>query len=397
MKQVLLTVCAAVVCLTAALSLAPTGRHCLAEEPAGGKPDIDDLITRLGSESFEAREVATRRLMEREDAIPALRGAIKSRDPEVARRAREILESLARREKERAFAALADAAKRGAVDQAVERLVRREKWDDEVACWRVMASLGNKLTDLERETYKKASPWTTSGRMGEQLFPTYVKLFRLKTTGAGSAPALWERRLVLRAEEILEGGNIEVSLFAVSGSIKVRGLQNCAIFAGGSVDVGGMTLNSLIVCDGDFTARQLTSSLVIARGTIRCEDYASGSRLISCGKVEFKHPERIHGSTVVEKEAKPLGLVTFFDPAEVGIKVESAEGGVRVKEAAKEKPFAAAGLVAGDVVTALDGDAVKDAEGFRRLLRAKLALEGTTTFKVRRDQKTLEIPVPHKD
>ena len=49
------------------------------------------------------------------------------------------------------------------------------------------------------------------------------------------------------------------------------------------------------------------------------------------------------------------------------------------------------------MVTALDGAAVKDAEGFRRLLRAKLALEGTTTFRVRRGDKTVEIPVPHKD
>ena len=48
-------------------------------------------------------------------------------------------------------------------------------------------------------------------------------------------------------------------------------------------------------------------------------------------------------------------------------------------------------------MTALDGSAVRDAEGFRRLLRAKLAVEGTTTFHVRRDQKTMEIPITHKD
>ena len=77
--------------------------------------------------------------------------------------------------------------------------------------------------------------------------------------------------------------------------------------------------------------------------------------------------------------------------------MESAEGSVRVKEVAKDKAFAAAGLRARDVVTALDGSAVKDAEGFRRLLRAKHALEGTTTFHVRRDQKALEIAVAHKD
>ena len=167
---------------------------------------------------------------------------------------------------------------------------------------------------------------------------------------------------------------------------------------GGSVVFSGSSVgSSVIVCDGDFTARSVFKCLVIARGTIRCDDGANDSHLISGGRVEFKHPERVHGSKVVEKEPKPLGFVTFFDPADVGIRVESAEGGVRVKEAEKGKAFAAAGLRADDLVTALDGEAVKDAESFRRLLRAKLAVEGTITFKVRRGDKAVEVAVPHKD
>src|SRR5947209_19881194 len=119
MKSLLLVCFAAG--LLAALAVAPSSRA----DPAEGKPDVRDLMAQLGSEGFEARETATRRLMEREDAAAALREALRSRDPEVARRAREILDALARQERDRAFAALAAAAKRGAVDQAVERFVKR--------------------------------------------------------------------------------------------------------------------------------------------------------------------------------------------------------------------------------------------------------------------------------
>ncbi|HKI30856.1 MAG TPA: PDZ domain-containing protein [Gemmataceae bacterium] len=100
---------------------------------------------------------------------------------------------------------------------------------------------------------------------------------------------------------------------------------------------------------------------------------------------------------MLEKEAKPLGFVTFFDPAVVGIKVATAEGGVRVKEAEKGKLFAIAGLGADDLVTAIDSTAVKDAAAFCRLLRAKLAVDGEMVFKVRRGDKVSDIAVKHKE
>jgi hypothetical protein len=392
MKPVLLTCFAAG--LWAALAAVPSSPA----YPAEQKPDIAHLIAQLGSESFEARETATRRLKERDDAVAALRRVLKSGDAEVTRRAKEILDALARRENERAFTALAGAAERGAVDQAVERFVRRARWDDEASCWRVMAGLADKLTDLERETYKKAS-LPAYDKITERELPIRLKSFRLKTTGArGDSPTFWEHRIVLRAEEVLNGNSIQSCLFAVSGSAKMDNIISTVLFTGGSVDFAGHVARSLIVCDGDFTAQSdISYCLIIARGTIRCDGDVRDSRLISCGKIDLKQPARVYDSKVLEKEAKPLGLITFFDPADVGIKVESAEGGVRVKEAEKGKPFAAAGLRADDLVTALDGEAVKDAESFRRLLRAKLAVEGTTTFTVRRGDKTVEVAVTHKD
>src|SRR5437868_14636917 len=53
-----------------------------------------ELILKLGSKLFKVREEATRQLLLREEAIPALRAALQSTDREVYRRATFILEKL---------------------------------------------------------------------------------------------------------------------------------------------------------------------------------------------------------------------------------------------------------------------------------------------------------------
>jgi hypothetical protein len=399
MKGIYLACFGATACLCAVPSVAPSPPGCRAEEPAAGKRDVKELIAQLGSQSFEVREAATRRLKEREDAAAALREALKSGDPEVARRAREILDALARRAGERPFAAFADAAKRGAVDQAVERLVRRDRWDDEEACWKALAGLADKLTALERQRFDKVS-LSGEHRGDDRELRRVQRHVRPKRAGdRHPSVGLWEGRFVLRAGEDFEAGIPTAGfLIAAAGNVEVPSITHSAVFAGGSVDVKGSIGNSLVVCDGDVTSRHIIKdSLIIARGKVRCDMVVENSRIISGGGVEWKHPELVKDSKVLEKEAKPLGFVTFFDPADAGITVESAEGEVRVKKVEKGKAFAAAGLRADDLVTALDGEAVKDAESFRRLLRAKLAVEGTTTFKVRRGDKAVEIPVAHKD
>jgi hypothetical protein len=386
-----------VACLAAALCAAPATSPCSAGEPAAGEREIDQLIAQLGSDSFEAREAATRKLMEREDAIPALRKALKSSDAEVAHRAGQILDALARKENERAFARFADLAKNGAADQAVERFVRRARWNDEKACWKALADLANRLTELERKTYGKASLPDYKALTRED-FSQFLRECNLTAVAPrGAAPEQGERHLVLRAEEIAPGADIMFTLLALSGGAKVRGVNRSIIFAGGSVEAGHTASGSLILCDGDVTADYFINSLVIARGTIHCRSSALNSRLISCGEVRYKDAKDLRDTKVVEKEAKPLGLVTFFDPAQVGITVEAAEGGVKVKSAEKGKPFAAAGLRAGDLVVALDGTAAKDAESFRRLLRAKVAAGGEMAFKVRRGEEAVEIRVPWKE
>jgi hypothetical protein len=408
MRPKLFVCIAAVACLSGAVAQALIAHPCSAGEPTRSDREIDRLIGQLGNPSFELREAASRRLTEREDAVPALRRALKSPDAEVARRAREILKALAGKEEARSLAKTAELAKHGAVDQAIERLVRREKWGDESGCWQVMADLEAKLKDLERQTYGHASapapPSLTDTdpfaiAMEQHLEVVVSRPIAQKTLNGHLfrwAEEVWKGRAVLRAEGITKGHAIG-GLCALSGDIKVSRLGG-TVFAGGSIEA--LIIGSaLIVCDGDVTilGGDLDQSLVIARGTVRCGSRTRNSRIISCGEVVCKHPESIRDSKVVQNEPKPLGFVTFFDPADAGIKVEKAESGVRVKEAAKGKRFAVAGLRADDLVTAIDADAVKDYEGFRRRLRAKLAVDAEMTLKVRRADQTLELRVPARD
>jgi hypothetical protein len=383
----------------AALSLMPRFCHGRAEERRADQSDVKELIGQLGSERFEIRESATRRLRARKDAIAALQEAVKSGDAEVARRAREILDWFARREKERAFAAFVDATKRGAVDEAIERLARRPEWDDERLCWQTLADLAAKLAEIELLNFGKPT-LTGVYTADDGWLRTAQRQLRFKSAaGTRTAIALWQKRLVLRAEEIMEGQRVDHALFAIAGNVRLRHLTNCVVYANGSVDLAGSMGGSVIVCDGEVSANDVINrSLIIARGKVNCNNsLVRRSHIISGAEVVARHPEWLEDSKLQEKEPKPLDFVTFFDAANAGISVESAEGGVRIKTAELGKPFAKAGLRVDDLVSALDGDAVKDAETFRRVLRAKLAVEGTTVFKVRRGKENLQIPVAHKD
>jgi S1-C subfamily serine protease len=146
----------------------------------------------------------------------------------------------------------------------------------------------------------------------------------------------------------------------------------------------------------------LSECLLLARGDVRISGYAKDCCIITSGSVQFlpnkvldgKIPRR-QNTEIKEHEPNPLGFVKWFDAASVGVTVGPAEGGVRVKAAGKS--FAVAGLRAGDLLTALDGEAVKSPDEFRLLLRAKLADGGKMALAVRRAGQDLKIPVRCKD
>jgi hypothetical protein len=363
--------------------------------------EIEKLIRQLGDEQFDKREEASRRLRGREDAIPALRRAAKFGDAETARRASELLDLYARRD----FDRLTALAKDGRVDEVVEELVRRKKWDDERACWQVMAELAGALCDREKKAFGWASLPDNAPNPARDLrrFEA-VRPRRKPLQMISEARAIPEKRdpsdgYLVRVEEMTTGRDMDWgdSFLVVSGDVRIDRISCSILFAGSSVRAKSAGL-SLIFCDGDcFLENGARDSLIIARSDVRLGGNVKFCHIISGGKVRYDRPAGVEKTEAKENEPNPLGFVKFFDPAKIGIKVDSADGGVRVKEVEKGKAFAAAGLRADDLISSLNGDPVKDAEQFRRLLRAKLAVEGETVFKVRRGGKVLEVPVKYKE
>jgi PDZ domain len=367
---------------------------CRADVPVSASAEIDQLIQQLGSESFQVREAATRKLMEREDAAPALRRALKSPDAEVARRAAEILDVLTTRQNQRA---LEEAAKNGEIDRAVELLVRRKNWDYPRSC-QVLAELAGKLLDLEQQTFAVTSVQITD-KVPARDFQRYAA--RVRPQIIVDERPCFQREAVGDVVVVGEDVSLErtsvASLFVASGRIRASTLINGVVFACGPVELDRM-VNSIIVCDSEVTLHgDWDDCLIIARGTVRCSRPIGNCRIATSSHAEARNQTLLGSSKIQDNEPTPLGFVRFFDPARAGIAVEPAEKGVQVKVSTPGKPFARAGLRAGDVVVALSGEEVNSFESFRRLLRAQLAVEEEGVFKVRRDGQTLEIKVRYQD
>ncbi len=96
-----------------------------------------------------------------------------------------------------------------------------------------------------------------------------------------------------------------------------------------------------------------------------------------------------------ENATKPLGYITFFELAVVGVEVVATEKGVRITKLADGKPFAMAGVQVGDIITEVNGKKPDSAESLRRRLRDSLA-NGDATVTLKRGDKTetVEVSLP---
>jgi hypothetical protein len=376
---------------------------------AGGSPpsEVDKLIRQLGDKQYAVREAATRRLLELEEASPALRAALKSSDQEVARRAASILEEFRCRSGPRALARLKEHAEKGEVDQAVELFVGRSKWEDEKACWQVLTGLAAKLIERGKQEFGTAVPPLIDqlpagdfGRFLKVVNPPFLVGSRVrpyairKGNGAG---------FVLRGKDIwIESGHDDYGLVACAGGLRVgrklltSHLTKSVIYATGPVEMQGV-IRSLLVCDGDLKVGDIGSSLVIVRGDVHCTNSGSvgNSLVIMSGR---RHPAKYETiaktAKILEGQRDLLGFVKFFDPVREGIEVEAAKGGARVKAVDTGKAFAKAGLRAGDVITSLEGEASADPETFRRQLRSALARDEGLILQVSRGGQSRQILIP---
>ncbi len=285
---------------------------------------------------------------------------------------------------------LAKLAKEGEVGQMVEAFVRRTKWDNEDAAWQVLSELSDKLLTLDGRSNGTAI--TEARDISIRDFRKFAAATHPQVVTVRGGRLDSYQFFAARGEDLTVTPKLACGFFASSGPLTAHQLCASVIFAGGSVQVDQI-VQSVVVCDGDFTARQgAANCLILARGNISSGQGMGGCHVVASGRIHCK--ESLPHEILKEKDRLPLGFIKFFDAADVGIVVEWADGGARVKSAEKGKPFAAAGVRADDLITAVNGKDVKDAESFRRLLRASLAVDGETVLKVRRDNKVSEVRVP---
>ena len=127
----------------------PASTDSLPDKPGGETTEV--LIGKLGSNRFQEREEASRRLLAREEAIPALRMALQSKDAEVVRRLVSILEKFEQRRIRRLLDRLNTLVERGVVDQFAEVVAQWPKGFQEEPCRQATCKLARTLEKLHQQ------------------------------------------------------------------------------------------------------------------------------------------------------------------------------------------------------------------------------------------------------
>jgi membrane-associated protease RseP (regulator of RpoE activity) len=170
------------------------------------------------------------------------------------------------------------------------------------------------------------------------------------------------------------------------------------VLANGDVTARTAMDESVIICDGDvnLTDNHVATSLIVARGNITIKGSVTRSVLMAGGKVTLgEKPDDngipAHFTVIKEKEPNTLGVV-FFELSAIGVEVKLADSAVRVTAVTEGKPFAKAGIRAGDTISEVNGKKPDSAESLRRVLRDALAV-GEATVILHRGEKTETVKV----
>jgi hypothetical protein len=334
------------------------------------KPAVDQLIERLDSNDFQTRESASRDLLDRDDAVPALRMALQSDKPEIRRRAEQILEQRRELIHQRMTERVLFHIKNGQVDQVVDQLaVMDGPVDDKV--WDALLEFAQRLVaKAAKEDGMKRLHMPQVNEMRDKdpeklrdhnTLPPHKRISDLRVV----APEVVGREAMNR-NFIISQGRVEGGMGAYFDNI---------VFTNGDVKCPDTWMGCLIVCDGNITLDGGGSVVFIATGTIK-ED---------CG------------ACVRQKTREAYGMVKFYDTKQAGVEAADADGRVVVKKVVDGLPFARAGFLPGDCILAADGKKVGGFDEFRRLLRRNSMANKETVFKVRRGERDLELTVQLAD
>lgn len=371
-----------------------------------GREEIDRLIDQLKSDKFKVREEATRRLMECDDALPALEQAAKSDNAEVAGRARKALEAIKKRLAKRALRRATAMLKKGQTDQFVEQVVRWRDYMDE-DCWKAavehVEAIADKASKMSEGQFKLAREVARRPK-GRAPWVDVTKLPFIHTDHLKLADKNFIREERIIAESVtVPDGSIHDSFILCAGMVTSKySLGGSVVFANGSLRIGDQENTAaiggcIVVCDGDVDiSGQVGGSVILARGNVKTGAFVKNSVIISGGdlKVGLTFKDAFIRASVIQKHQRdPLNLIHFFDPTQVGVEVKSTKGRVWVEALAAAKPFAQAGVRKGDQIVAVGGVKVDSAKTFRRLVRQCIQESKPILLEIRREENPLRVEV----
>jgi hypothetical protein len=373
--------------------------------PGPRQVDVAALVQQLGSPRFDEREAATQRLgrLPVDAPPPQLLEALTAANPEVRRRAADAVRAIRAQAEERALGRERTFANRGKIDRFVASAAVWDVRANDDRVWQAVLDVAIKASRMARKSWSPLNnrPTITPDQFWhiaqDELFVYSKTKYEVPSKHeSGKVIIAWPAGI--RAPEVIVPETCNYSLIIAWGPVRTKVyISGSVILANGDVTTAtGQCSSSVIICDGDVViADRILRSMVIAHGDIRCDASAIGSVLIARGKVEIKKPdprsEKGESANRIEENTRhPLGFISFFELSDVGVEVESAEGGVRVSKLTADSPMALARVQDGDVITKVGDHAVKSAEELRRRLRDASAVKGEAVLTLRRGASTLQ-------
>ena len=372
--------------------------------------EVARLVAQLGSDSFSVREEASRVLRMHQEAEVALRLALGSPDQEVRRRANRLLKGYrlwrANRVREQFSALVAQ----GRAGEFIERAVVWRDMDGAEVSWPGAGDLAWRMYQLPHFVRGRSSSY----RREEDYFPwggyRRFRAFVRHTEFRGDVLKLKkEENFCLACAERIESTDaLCMSILVASSNIKVALVNSCVLLANGPVEVGPLPPSyrrnpnrspavhaGVLIADGEVRIRGKASGIIIASGKIICEEPPEACTLISASEVEVPKGTRLgtrpRETRITRNDPTLQGLVRFYSLASAGLGVRPSRRGLTVTALNSRKPFACAGVRAGDEILTVNGKIVRHPEALRVLLRRLAALGGMTELTIRRRDKVFPI------
>jgi hypothetical protein len=235
---------------------------------------LRQLVDQLGSDDFDARERACKRLLELDEAaLPALKEGAKSNDAELRQKAEELAATIAARVEERTIQKMFAEIERGGLEKFIDRLAKDKDFGTEER-WQLVRTIGTAIE--KRATVVADRPFRV----------VTLDVAKMETLRAMPDKAANMARIVLNNDT----SNVREGLFncilVSNGSVgRLEKLNNCIVIVNGDIEGATVMRNCVVLCRGSIgRTRQIDTSVVLAAGNVSSADTIHAS-LIEVGSV----------------------------------------------------------------------------------------------------------------